>query len=58
LLLLLYGAGLRLGEALALRREDVDLHAGMVLIRESKFHKARSLPIGPMLTRALAESGP
>lgn len=56
LLLLLYGAGLRLGEALALRREDVDLRTGMVLIREAKFYKARSLPIGPTLTQALAVS--
>ena len=56
LLLLLYGAGLRLGEALALRREEVDLRTGMVLIRETKFYKARSLPIGPNLTQALAES--
>ncbi len=54
-LLLLYGAGLRVGEALALRREEVDLRAGMVLIRETKFYKSRHLPIGPHLTRALAE---
>jgi site-specific recombinase XerD len=54
-LLLLYGAGLRLGEALALRREDVDLRAGMILIRDGKFYKSRHLPIGPRLTRALAE---
>ena len=56
-LLLLYGAGLRLSEALALQREDVDLPAGIVLIRETKFYKSRLLPIGPHLTRALAESG-
>ena len=54
-LLLLYGAGLRLGEALALRREEVDLRAGMILIRETKFYKSRQLPIGPHLTRVLAE---
>ncbi len=54
-LLLLYGAGLRLGEAVALRREEVDLRAGMLLIRETKFYKSRQLPIGPHLTRALAE---
>ena len=54
-LLLLYGTGLRLGEALALRREDVDLRAGMILIRETKFYKSRHLPIGPTLTRTLAE---
>jgi site-specific recombinase XerD len=55
LLLLLYGTGLRLGEALALRREDVDLRAGMILIREAKFYKSRHLPIGPQLARALGE---
>ncbi|MGH9204679.1 MAG: tyrosine-type recombinase/integrase, partial [Vicinamibacterales bacterium] len=54
-LLLMYGAGLRLGEALALRREDVDLQTGMILIRETKFYKSRHLPIGPHLTRTLAE---
>jgi integrase/recombinase XerD len=54
LLLLLYGAGLRLGEALALRREEVDLPAGMILIREAKFYKSRQLPIGPALTRVLS----
>ncbi|MBI2071655.1 MAG: tyrosine-type recombinase/integrase [Gemmatimonadetes bacterium] len=52
-LLLLYGTGLRVGEALALRREDVDLRAGMILIREAKFYKSRHLPIGPRLTRVL-----
>ncbi len=56
LLLLLYGAGLRLGEALGLRREEVDLRAAMILIRETKFYKCRQLPIGPNLTQALAES--
>jgi integrase/recombinase XerD len=55
LLLLLYGTGLRLGEALALRREDVDLRAGMILIREAKFYKSRQLPVGPHLTRVLGE---
>ena len=53
-LLLLYGTGLRLGEALALRREDVDLRAGMLLIRDTKFYKSRHLPIGPRLTLVLA----
>jgi integrase/recombinase XerD len=55
LLLLLYGAGLRLGEALALRPEDVDLSAGLILIRDTKFYKSRSLPIGPRLTQVLAD---
>ncbi len=55
-LLLLYGAGLRFSEAAGLQRHDVDLRDGMVLIRETKFYKSRQLPIGPTLTRVLAES--
>ena len=39
LLLLLYGAGLRISEALALTMADVDLAAGILVIRESKFYK-------------------
>ena len=55
-LLLLYGAGLRLSEAVGLEQPDVDLRDGTVLIRETKFYKSRQLPIGPTLTRVLAES--
>jgi integrase/recombinase XerD len=55
LLLLLYGAGLRISEALALTRADVDLSEGILHIRESKFYKTRLVPIGrdlmPPLTR-------
>ena len=54
LLLLLYGAGLRIGEAVNLTRADVDLTAGMLLIRESKFYKARALPLGRRLLGVLA----
>ena len=53
LLLLLYGAGLRIGEALALTRADVDLDAALLTIRESKFYKTRWVPIGPRLTAVL-----
>ncbi len=53
LLLLLYGAGLRIGEALALTRADVDLDAALLTIRESKFYKTRLVPIGPRLTTVL-----
>jgi integrase/recombinase XerD len=53
--LLLYGAGLRISEALALTRADVDLSEGILHIRESKFYKTRLVPIGrdllPPLTR-------
>jgi integrase/recombinase XerD len=46
LLLLLYGAGLRISEALALTAADVDLAARILIIRESKFYKTRLVPIG------------
>jgi integrase/recombinase XerD len=53
LLLVLYGAGLRIGEALALTLADVDLAAGILCIRESKFYKTRLVPIGDDLVRLL-----
>jgi site-specific recombinase XerD len=54
LILLLYGAGLRLGEALALTIDDVDLSAPCLVVRNTKFFKTRLLPIGPKLAAALA----
>ena len=53
LLLLLYGAGLRISEAVALTRADVDLTASLLTIHESKFYKTRLVPVGPRLTAAL-----
>jgi integrase len=53
LLLLLYGAGLRIGEALALTWGDVDLASGILCIRETKFYKTRLVPISQDLTRIL-----
>lgn len=53
LLLLLYGAGLRLSEALGLTIEDVDLTEHLLVVRATKFFKSRLLPIGPQLTAAL-----
>ncbi len=53
LILLLYGAGLRLGEALALTTDDVDLSAPCLVVRNTKFFKTRLLPIGPKLSSAL-----
>ena len=55
LLLLLYGAGLRHGEALRLTRADVDLPAAVLTVRETKFYKSRLVPIGSQLARALAD---
>lgn len=45
----LYGCGLRLGEALRLRVHDVDLDAGVFTIRQGKFRKDRLVPMAPSL---------
>ena len=50
---MLYGAGLRISEALRLTFADVDLTTAVLHIRESKFYKTRLVPIGPDLTRIL-----
>ena len=44
---LLAATGLRPGEALILDRSDVDLDAGILSIRESKFGNSRLVPIVP-----------
>lgn len=54
LLLLLYGAGLRIGEALSLTLADVDLNEGVLCVRESKFYKTRLAPIGQDLIQILS----
>jgi integrase/recombinase XerD len=54
LLLLLYGAGLRVSEAIGLRLSDVDLAQRVITVRNSKFYKTRLVPVGPRLTKQLA----
>jgi integrase/recombinase XerD len=46
--------GMRLREALTMTREDVDLKAGVLTIRGSKFLKSRLVPLHPSASRALA----
>ena len=53
LLLLLYGAGLRRGEAFRLTLADVNLSAAVLTVRETKFYKSRLVPTGPQLTDEL-----
>lgn len=50
---LLTVAGMRIGEALRLDRDDVDLQAGVLTIRLTKFGKSRQLPLHPSTTAAL-----
>ena len=53
LILVLYGTGLRLGEATRLKHEDVDFRKTALTIRETKFGKSRLVPIGKDLVSIL-----
>ena len=53
LLFMLYGTGLRIGEALSLSMADVELPKCLLTIRNTKFFKTRWVPIGPQLTAEL-----
>ena len=53
LLLILYGTGMRVGEALRLSLQDADLHSRVLTIRDTKFFKSRLVPLGPQLTAEL-----
>ena len=55
ILILLYGAGLRVSEGLRLTLADVDLAAALLIIRETKFHKTRMVPLGFDLHQALVQ---
>lgn len=52
---ILYGLGLRVGEACRLCIQDVDLERGLLIIRESKFYKSRLVPVGTKLGVLLTE---
>ena len=53
LILLLYGTGLRIGEALSLRFADVDFQNASLTIRDGKFYKDRLVPFGAQLLKEL-----
>lgn len=53
LLLTLYGAGLRISEAIALTVADIDLADRVLTVRRTKFYKTRLVPIGVQLAAAL-----
>ena len=59
LLLLLFGTGLRISEALHLNLADIDVDESILRIRDTKFYKTRLVPTGRdltlILTRYLAE---
>jgi len=50
---LLYGLGLRVGEAARLKLGDFDLQRETLFVRETKFSKSRLVPLGPKLATRL-----
>ncbi len=50
MLLALYLTGMRVGEVLSLRLEDVDLSTGVARIRQGKFKKSRLVPLARDVT--------
>jgi len=54
LLLFLYGTGLRLGEALRLEYQHLNMAEALLTIEQTKFYKSRLVPIGPYVHRILA----
>jgi integrase len=54
---LLAATGLRVSEALKLRRNDADLDQGVLTIRGAKFNKNRYVPLHPSTTHALKRYG-
>jgi integrase len=50
---LLAASGMRIGEAIGLQRDDVDLGTGVITIREAKFDRSRLVPLHPTVTEAL-----
>jgi integrase/recombinase XerD len=55
ILLLFYGTGLRVNEALRLTIADVDLPNAVITVRETKFFKSRLVPFGSALGSILAD---
>lgn len=51
---LLAASGLRVGEALRLDQDDVDLGRGLLTVRMTKFGKSRQVPLHPTTVAALA----
>ena len=50
---LLAATGMRVGEAIALARSDIDCGEGVVIVRASKFNKSRELPLASTTVEAL-----
>ena len=52
---MLYATGIRIGEALNLNNEDINIEKGTILIRKSKNQRQRIIPITPSLGEVLRQ---
>ena len=55
ILVLVYGAGLRISEAVGLTLGDVDLSVAIITVCNTKFNKTRLVPIGAQLNQVMQE---
>lgn len=55
IVVVLYGTGLRPGEALRLARSDVDLGEALLTVRQTKFFKSRLVPFGSEVQQVLTD---
>ena len=55
ILLLLYGAALRVSEALSLTHAEVNIDGSALTVRDTKFYKARLVPMGQTLTQEMTD---
>jgi len=55
MLVLAYCAGLRIGEIVRLNVDDIDLRDGTIDVRDTKFFKARRLPLASSVVSALRD---
>ncbi len=55
LLLMLYGTGLRPGEAFRLTQSDANLPDALLTVRETKCYKTRLVPVGSQLAQVLRQ---
>lgn len=50
---LLAASGMRVGEVVALQRDDLDLDVGVITVHEAKFDRSRLVPLHPTTAEAL-----
>lgn len=52
---LLYATGMRVGEAVSITNDDVDVNAGTIVIKKSKNHRERLIPMSESLKQVLIQ---